>query len=177
MEYGRDEKRHGEKKLTRVNFKFWLNDVENMELVNWLKELTAKEKFTETVIEILEFVRLNSLEKLKSLESLKREKIIAEIAEIKSRTSHRESKSFKPIPENIPSEEAHVAPEEKNLTQVINKNWNNYVNTLRQLKDGWSVTCRLCETGFVQIPTQLMAIDRFKKHLEDSHMTELIKTV
>lgn len=163
--------------MTRINFKFWVNDGENLELVNWLKELTAKEKFTETVIEILEFVRLNSMEKLKSLESLRIEKLVAEIAEIKSRTAHRESKSFKPIPENIPSEEAHVAPEEKNLTQVINKNWNNYVNTLRQLKEGWTVTCRLCETGFVQIPSKDMAIDRFKKHLEDNHSEELVRIV
>jgi len=163
--------------MTRINFKFWVNDGENLELVNWLKELTAKEKFTETVIEILDFVRLNSIEKLKSLESLKREKLIVEIAEIKSRTAHRESKSFKPIPENIPAEQAHVAPEEKNLTQVINRNWNNYVNTLRQLAEGWSVTCRLCETGFVQIPSQEMAIDRFKKHLEDNHSQELVKIV
>lgn len=163
--------------MTRINFKFWVNDEENLELVNYLKELTAKEKFTETVIEILDFVRKDGIESLKNLKSLQKEKLVAEIADIKSRTAHRESKSFKPIPENIPSEEAHVAPEEKNLTQVINKNWNNYVNTLRQFKDGWTVTCKLCTTGFVQIPTQLMAIDRFKKHLEDSHLEELIKTV
>jgi len=163
--------------LTRINFKFWLSDVSQLELVNWLKELTAKEKFTETVVEILDFVRKNGLENLKSLEALRREKIIAEIAEIKSRTAHRESKSFKPIPEDTPAEQTHEAPEEKNLTQVINRNWNNHVNTLRQLKEGWSVTCRLCETGFVQIPTKEQAIERFKKHLEDNHMSELIKTV
>jgi len=167
--------------VTRINFKFWLSDVSQLELVNWLKELTSKEKFTETVVEILDFVRKNGLENLKSLEALRREKIIAEIAEIKSRTAHREAKVNPITPPNQPKDEtnqtAYVAPEEKTLTDVINRNWNNYVNTLRQLKEGWSVTCRLCDTGFVQIRTKEEAIDRFKKHLEDNHMEELIKSV
>jgi len=164
--------------MTRINFKFWVNDVENMELVNWLKELTAKEKFTETVIEILDFVRKDGIESLKNLKSLQKEKLVAEIAEIKSRTAHRDRTIKKPT--EIPittTQSSYVPPEERKIEEIIKFSWNRYVETLRKKPEGWVVTCKLCSTGFPQLRSEEEAIERFKTHLEDSHESELIKTV
>lgn len=180
LEYGRNEKRHGESKLTRTNFKFWLSDKQNLELVNWLKDLTANGKFSVTVIEILDYVRKNGLENLKTLEGLKREKLVAEIADLKSRTAHRNKTITKPIPIPIPNstpQTSYVPPEERKIEEIIKFSWNKYVETLRKKSEGWLITCKLCSTGFPQLPTEQEAIDRFKTHLEDSHETELLKIV
>ena len=162
--------------MTRFPIKFWLNDKENFELLKWVKDLTAKEKFTETAIEILEFVRKNGLENLKSLEALRREKLLADIEWTKTKTDLIKSKLQKPLHEvKIETEAAHYPPEEKNLNELINKNWNKFVGVLKHEARGWLVTCILCPTGFPQLASQQMAIDRFKKHLEETHGEDLVR--
>lgn len=178
MESCTSKKRNGEEKLTRTNFKFWLSDKQNLELVNWLKDLTANGKFSVTVIEILDYVRKNGLENLKTLEGLKREKLVAEIADLKSRTAHRDKTITKPIPiPNSAPQTSYVPPEERKIEEIIKFSWNKYVETLRKKSEGWVITCKLCTTGFPQLRSEQEAIDRFKTHLEDSHETELLKIV
>ena len=166
--------------MTRFPIKFWLNDKENFELLKWVKDLTAKEKFTETAIEILDFVRKNGLENLKSLEALRREKLLADIEWTKSKTKLIKQKLERPIhevqiPAETTTEEAHYAPEEKNLEKLINSTWNKFVGVLKKENRGWLITCNLCSTGFPMLPTQEIAVSRFKKHLEETHGEDLVR--
>lgn len=164
--------------MTKFNFKFWLNDEVNFDLVKWLKELTAKEKMSSTIIEILEFVRKNGLENLKSLEALKRDKLVAEIADLKSRTTHRDRTEPYHRQEKKPlTDSSYVPPEERKMESIIENNWNKFVDTLRTRNDGWIITCKLCSTGFPHHNSKPAAIHRFKQHLRDTHEEELLKTV
>jgi len=164
--------------VTRINFKFWVNDEFNFDLVKWLKELTDKEKMTSTLIEILEFVRKNGLEDLKSLEALRKEKLLAEIADIKSRTSHRDSSTpYQKKQKDSTNSTSYVPPEEKKMEHIIENNWNKYLDTLRTRNDGWIITCKLCSSGFTCLESRPAAIHRFKKHLRETHEEELLQTV
>jgi len=65
--------------------------------------------------------------------------------------------------------ESYNPPEEKKIQEVIQNQWNKFVETLKQKQNGeWTLTCKLCSTGFV-LPTKELAISRFKKHLEETH--------
>jgi len=71
--------------------------------------------------------------------------------------------------------ESYEPPEEKKIQDTIQNKWNNFVNTLKQnSKAEWTLTCKLCSTGFI-LPTKDLAISRFKKHLEETHYEKVLE--
>jgi len=86
------------------------------------------------------------------------------------------SQAKKAIKDAVNSESFN-APEEKDLVEIINRHWNKFIDTLRKnAKQEWVLTCKLCSTGLI-LPTQEKAVERFKKHLEETHSEELVKIV
>jgi len=75
------------------------------------------------------------------------------------------------------NEEGFAAKEEKDLDEIIKIAWNRFVDTLkRNPKMEWVLTCKFCQTGLI-LPTKELAIERFKKHLLETHSEELVKIV
>jgi len=71
--------------------------------------------------------------------------------------------------------ESYEPPEEKKIQDTIQNKWNNFVSTLKQnSKAEWTLTCKLCDTGFI-LPTKELAISRFKKHLEETHYERVLE--
>jgi len=71
--------------------------------------------------------------------------------------------------------ESYEPPEEKKIQDTIQNQWNRFVNTLKQnSKAEWTLTCKLCSTGFI-LPTKELAISRFKKHLEETHYEKVLE--
>jgi len=65
--------------------------------------------------------------------------------------------------------ESYEPPEEKKIIDVIQNQWNKFVETIiKNPKNEWTLTCKLCSTGFI-LPTREQAIQRFKIHLEQTH--------
>jgi len=70
--------------------------------------------------------------------------------------------------------ESYEPPEEKKIKDVIENSWNKFVETLKQNSKGeWTLTCKLCSTGFI-LPTKELAISRLKKHLEETHYERVL---
>lgn len=159
--------------MKRKQYRFWISDEA---LQSYLESKTTEYgDFTNFARETFHLMQTNKLDP-RSIDNLRKEKIIADIDWKRAQTAFLKEKLNKSISQILDkSEEVFVPPEEKSLTEFINKNWNRYINTLRQLKEGWTVTCKLCSTGFVQIPTHENAVDRFKKHLEENHGESLIE--
>lgn len=158
--------------MTKKQYRFWVYDEKTQKYLD--EKMEEYGGFSDFAREIFEMIINNKLDP-KSFDELKKEKIKADIEWKKAQTAYLKQKLQKPIPNSDTGVTAFNPPEEKNLAEFINNSWNSFVDTLRQLKEGWSVTCKLCETGFVQIPTHEMAINRFKKHLEETHAEELIR--
>ena len=65
--------------------------------------------------------------------------------------------------------ESYEPPEEKQIKDVIQNNWNKFVESIiKNPKNEWTLTCHLCSTGFI-LPTREQAIERFKTHLLETH--------
>ena len=158
--------------MKRKNYRFWVTEESLQQYLD--AKILEYGEFSNFARETFQLMKDNKLDP-KNIDSLRKEKVIADIEWKRAQTAFLKEKLNKSVAQILDnSEEVFVAPEEKNLIEAINKNWNRYVNTLRLYKEGWNVTCKLCSTGFVQIPTQEKAVDRFKKHLEESHGDQLI---
>jgi len=160
--------------MTRKQFRFWVNDEK---LQAYLDGKTSDYgEFSNFARETFTLMMLNKLDP-RSYDDLKKQKLKIDIIWRQAQIAHINSKLDKPIPTTPEAETAHYAPEENNLDNLINVGWNRYVNTIRSYKEGWTVTCKLCPTGFPQIPTKELAIERFKTHLQETHAEELVRTV
>lgn len=159
--------------MKKKQFRFWVTDES---LQSYLEsKIDEYGDFSNFARETFHLMQTNKLDP-RSIDNLRKEKIIADIDWKRAQTAFLKEKLNKSINQILDnSEEVFVAPEEKDLNEFIAKNWNRYIQTLRQFKDGWTVTCKLCSTGFVQIPNHEKAVDRFKKHLEETHGESIIE--
>lgn len=158
--------------MKKKQYRFWVSE----EALQSYLESKIEEygDFTNFARETFHLMKDNKLDP-RSFDNLRKEKIIADIEWKRAQTAFLKEKLTKSIDKILEEPiTAFVPPEEKNLSELINFRWNRYVETLRKMKDGWTITCKLCSTGFVQIPTQDDARNRFKKHLEETHGEELI---
>ncbi len=176
--------------MTKKRFDFWLFD---QETIDWLNSIPNRSEYIRDLMTKVKNGIVKDFDKL----DLKDQKTLVEIKYKEVQTKIKEFelehwKTFGKAPsssgekalkvhaktETIPPEQtSYDPPEEKDLRKIIETKWNNWVDVLKQEKkdSSWTVVCRLCSTGFVQIPTRDQAIDRLKKHLEDTHSDILLE--
>jgi len=166
---------------TRRKFTFYVTE-DNLNLF-----LESKTNVSEFVKDIIEKFRTGKLIDSKQID-LHRKKLEVDIRykEIMIKIKQKEL-DFNQTFDKTPSSQAKSAikvgvntesyepPEEKKIQQVIQNQWNKFVETLKQNpKAEWTLTCKLCSTGFI-LPTKELAISRFKKHLEETHNERVLE--
>lgn len=172
--------------MKRYNFK--VHD-EDKDLQQFLDSLIEKNEFSSTIRTVLKFVKENGLEELQTVDSLKIEKLKADIRYknfqsefIQLRMKYDYAFDSKPsknavhaMKEGAQIMTGYDSPEGKKIEDIIEKKWNNYVSQLRDKGKEWVITCRLCDVAFLGFTTKEKAIERLKKHLEESHERELVE--
>ncbi len=166
---------------TRRKFTFYVTE-DNLNLF-----LESKTNVSEFVKDIIEKFRTGKLIDSKQID-LHRKKLEVDIRykEIMILIKQKEL-NFSETFDKTPSSQAKTAikvgvntesyepPEEKKIQDVIQNQWNKFVETLKQnSKAEWTLTCKLCSTGFI-LPTKELAISRFKKHLEETHNERVLE--
>ena len=160
---------------TRKKYSFYVSD-ENLKLF-----LDSKANVSDFVKTTIDQVRTQKLIDSKSVD-LHRKKLEVDIRykEIMILIKQKEldfSETFDKTPSSQVktaikvgvNTESYEPPEEKKIQDTIQNKWNNFVNTLKQnSKAEWTLTCKLCSTGFI-LPTKEQSINRFKIHLLETH--------
>jgi len=150
------------------------------------KFLLSKISVSDFLLNLVNDFRTGKLIQSKNLD-LQRKKLEVDIRykEIMIKIKEKEL-NFSETFDKTPSSQAKTAikvavdtqgyepPEEKKIKEMIENNWNRFVETLKQNPKGeWIATCKLCSTGFI-LPTQATAIMRFKQHLEQTHYEKVL---
>ena len=152
----------------KVNQKY-LDEVEDKttflnELIN--KHRTGKYDDPDSIIYK---IQIEKLEKLKhenrKLDYNNRLTLIREFKIAPEKAVKISSGELELVIEDDSKEKTYEPPEEK-----IKKTWNVHVKELRKIESGYKVTCQICDVGFLGHSTQEKAVERFKQHLEESHM-------
>jgi len=170
--------------MSRKKFSFYVYDQNELELKIFLE---SKVNVSQFVKEIVDKYRKGKLVDYKSLD-LVRQKLIADIEykQILTAIKRREfnfHENFGKTPSSqaktaikvAVNNESFIPPEEKNLEQIIQNNWNKFLLSLRtNSKNEWIANCKLCDTGFI-LPNKDEAIERFKTHLIENHNEQLLK--
>jgi len=168
------------KDFRKKQYRFWVS--RNFEELQ--KFLDSKENFSDYARKTFSMIQKENLDP-ETFETLKKLKIKADIEWKNSQTEYNKMRIAKWKQHDVSkteveaseAETAHFPPEEKTLEDLIEHHWNNFVNSLRQYKEGWTVTCKLCETGFPQLGSKEVAIQRLKQHLRETHSEELVRSV
>jgi len=167
---------------TRKKFNFWVYDKE----VDLRLFLESRVNVSDFVKDILEKFRTRKLVDAKTID-LQRKKLEVDIRykEIMIKIKEKEL-LFVGTFDETPSPRAKIAikqavntesyepPEEKKIKDVIQNNWNKFVESIiKNPKNEWALTCGLCSTGFI-LPTRDQAIQRFKTHLLETHYQKVL---
>lgn len=164
----------------RKKYSFYLTENSDQEFIEFQKNIS------EFIKDLIVKFRTGKLVDL-SEENLVRRKLLADIhyKELMTEIKKRElqfSKTFDKTPSSQVktaikvgvNTESYEPPEEKQIKDVIQNSWNKFVETLKQDSKGeWILTCKLCHTGFI-LPNKELAIERFKKHLEETHFERVL---
>jgi len=161
--------------LTRTKFTVWIDESE-IELIDFIFAHSNVSKFIKDLIDDFrkgKLVKIDELHKKKLETDIRYKEIMIEIK--KKELLHLDtfdkypSSQAKIAIKTAVNTESYEPPEEKKILDVIQNNWNKFVETIKQnSKAEWTVTCKLCSTGFI-LPTRDEAIQRFKIHLEQTH--------
>jgi len=161
----------------RKHFALWTYP-DDLDLRNYLE---SKANISEFIKKIVNDFRIGKLTETKNSD-LQRKKLEVDIRykEIMIKIKEKEllySETFEKPPAYSAKQaikvnvntESYEPPEEKKIQDVIENDWNKFVETLKENSKGeWTLTCKLCSTGFI-LPTQHKAIFRFKTHLLETH--------
>lgn len=153
-------------------------------VIEWLDSMKNQSTLIREIVTKFHYGKLSE----DSKENLTRRKLLADIAykEImvkikKQELLHSETFETPPTPQAKTAikagvnTESYEPPEEKKIKEVIETNWNRFVETLKQNSKGeWTLTCKLCSTGFI-LPSKESAIERFKKHLTETHYERVLE--
>lgn len=164
----------------KKKFSFWIYDPT---IIEWLVSITKRSEFIRDILIKFKNGEFNDNSKY----DLQRKKLEVDIRykEIMIKIKEKEllyNQTFDKTPSYSAEKaikvgvntESYEPPEEKKILEVIQNNWNKFVETIKQNSKGeWTVTCKLCSTGFI-LPTRDQSIQRFKIHLEQTHYEKVL---
>ncbi len=164
----------------KKKFSFWIYDPT---IIEWLVSITKRSEFIRDILIKFKNGEFNDNSKY----DLQRKKLEVDIRykEIMIKIKEKEllfGETFDKSPSYSAQKaikvgvntESYEPPEEKKILDVIQNQWNKFVETIKKNSKGeWTVTCKLCSTGFI-LPDRDQAIQRFKIHLEQTHYEKVL---
>jgi len=166
----------------RVGFTSWVTDEK-------LKQfLHSKDNFSQWAIKLFNLAMSEGLDP-DTFEGLKKIHMKSQIEWKKAQTEYLKKRMIKMDSEARSSDEKKVIQEgvldgggfnppeqiqEDKIKDFISDNFSKYVSRLKQEASGFVINCGICPTGFPNLGSREIAVERLKLHVFETHKDEVI---